>query len=82
MHDFGEDGHGGGCLRSPSGEAQKNDGTHAWFAGLIGPEGQAPTHSFVSVVEYGGSGGRTAGPLATAFLRELARRGAFGGPTS
>ena len=64
------------------GGGQKNDGTHAWFAGLIGPEGQAPTHSFVSVVEYGGSGGRTAGPLATAFLRELARRGAFGEPTS
>jgi penicillin-binding protein 2 len=61
---------------------QKNDGTHAWFAGLIGPEGQTPTHSFVSVVEYGGSGGRTAGPLATAFLRELARRGAFVEPTS
>lgn len=64
------------------GEAQKTDGTHAWFAGLIGPEGQAPTHSFVSVVEYGGSGGRTAGPLATAFLRELARRGAFAEPAS
>ena len=64
------------------GGGQKIDGTHAWFAGLIGPEGQVPTHSFVSVVEYGGSGGRTAGPLATAFLRELARRGAFGEPTS
>ncbi|MEG3585246.1 MAG: penicillin-binding transpeptidase domain-containing protein [Planctomycetota bacterium] len=64
------------------GVGAKTDGTHAWFAGLIGPTGQAPTHSFVSVVEYGGSGGRTAGPLATAFLRELARRGAFGGPTS
>ena len=57
--------------------ARKEDGTHAWFAGLIGPENEDPTHAFVSVVEYGGSGGRTAGPLATAFLRELALRGAF-----
>jgi penicillin-binding protein 2 len=47
---------------------------HAWFVGLVGPsepEPAAPRYAITVVVEYGGSGGRTAGPVANEIVRAL-----------
>ncbi len=44
---------------------------HAWFVGLVGPKtsGKAqPKYAITVVVEYGGSGGRTAGPIANQII--------------
>ena len=47
--------------------------SHAWFVGLVGPS--QPTHAIAVVVEYGGSGGRTAGPIANEIIRALQAEG-------
>jgi penicillin-binding protein 2 len=47
---------------------------HAWFVGLVGPsepKPAAPRYAITVVVEYGGSGGRTAGPVANEIVRAL-----------
>lgn len=53
--------------------------SHAWFGGFLQPldgagqpdwSREAPI-AFVVLVEFGGSGGRTSGPLAKAVVREL-----------
>ena len=44
---------------------------HAWFVGLVGPENSKPLYAIAVVVEYGGSGGRTAGPIADQIIRAL-----------
>jgi penicillin-binding protein 2 len=42
--------------------------SHAWFAGILQPAGAAvgvePEYAFVLMLEFGGSGGRMAGPVA------------------
>jgi len=49
---------------------------HSWFVVLVGPAGsQAPTHAVALIVEYGGSGGRVAGPLANQLLWALRAEG-------
>jgi penicillin-binding protein 2 len=49
---------------------------HAWFVGLVGPEDTGtPTHAIAVIVEYGGSGGRVAGPLANQVVRALQEEG-------
>ena len=45
---------------------------HAWYVGLVGPEGEGePTIAISVLVEYGGSGGRCAGPVANQVIRAL-----------
>lgn len=61
------------------GRIDKNDAVieeldHAWFVGLVGPKssGKAlPQYAITVVVEYGGSGGRTAGPIANQIIYAL-----------
>jgi cell division protein FtsI/penicillin-binding protein 2 len=49
---------------------------HAWFVGLVGPsESRAPMYSIAVIVEYGGSGGRVAGPVANQIIRALQAEG-------
>lgn len=51
---------------------------HAWFVGLVGDgeAGQArPRFAIAVVLEYGGSGGRTAGPIANQIIRALKAEG-------
>jgi penicillin-binding protein 2 len=56
------------------------EGDHAWFVLLVGPEGKQPTHSVAVIVEYGGSGGKVAGPVANQIVRALAAEGYLGRP--
>lgn len=48
---------------------------HAWFVGLVGPEGESPKYAISVIVEYGGSGGRTAGPVANQIIRAMQAEG-------
>jgi penicillin-binding protein 2 len=49
---------------------------HAWFVGLVGNEGKnTPLYSIAVLLEYGGSGGKTAGPIAAEVIRALQREG-------
>ncbi len=49
---------------------------HSWFVGLVGERGRAtPRYAVAVIVEYGGSGGKTAGPLAEQVMRALADEG-------
>ncbi len=52
--------------------------THAWFVGLVGPADAPharPRYAIAVLVEYGGSGGRTAGPIANEIIRALTTHG-------
>jgi len=49
---------------------------HAWFAGLVGDARRArPRYAIAVLVEYGGSGGKVAGPLAAQVIRALQEEG-------
>lgn len=49
---------------------------HAWFVGLAGNEDEdMPRYAIAVLVEYGGSGGRVAGPIAAEVIRALVRHG-------
>jgi penicillin-binding protein 2 len=51
-------------------------GDHSWFVILITPRGEArPRYAVSVVVEYGGSGGRVAGPVANQIMRALRAEG-------
>lgn len=54
------------------------DGDHSWFVGLVAPEGQSPRYAFAVVVDYGGSGGRMAGPIANQVVQALVAEGYLG----
>ena len=55
------------------------DADHAWFVGLAGPEREGrPRYAIAVLVEHGGGGGRTAGPVAAAVIRALAEEGYLG----
>lgn len=57
-------------------DAGRKDIDHAWFVGLVGPkDSNKPMHAIAVVVEYGGSGGRTAGPIANQIIRALQAEG-------
>jgi len=54
------------------GELVQDPRDHAWVVALVQPEGAAkPTHAVVVVVEYAGSGGRVAGPVANQIVHAL-----------
>jgi penicillin-binding protein 2 len=56
---------------------------HAWFVGLAGEElEQRPRYAIAVLVEYGGSGGRVAGPIAAEVIRVLTVHGYLGGGSS
>jgi penicillin-binding protein 2 len=49
---------------------------HSWFVGLAGPRhSPRPLHAIAVLVEYGGSGGRCAGPIANQIIRALQAEG-------
>jgi penicillin-binding protein 2 len=57
-------------------DAAIKDLDHSWFVGLVGPKGAAaPLHAIAVIVEYGGSGGRCAGPIANQIIRALQAEG-------
>ncbi len=59
-------------------DAPRDDPSHAWFVGLVGPRGHGPPdprYAVAVIVEYGGSGGRTAGPIANEIIRALIAEG-------
>jgi len=57
---------GDGEVRS---DERVSDLHHAWFVGLVGA--QEPEYAVAVLVEYGGSGGRVAGPIANQIMRAL-----------
>ncbi|MBX3356000.1 MAG: hypothetical protein KF724_09920 [Phycisphaeraceae bacterium] len=49
---------------------------HAWFAGLVGDRSRdRPRYAMAVLVEYGGSGGKVAGPVAAQVIRALVEEG-------
>ncbi|MCB9847702.1 MAG: hypothetical protein H6814_04740 [Phycisphaeraceae bacterium] len=50
-------------------------GEHSWTNILVGPEGMAPRYAIAVLVEYGGSGGRVAGPIANQIVHALIAEG-------
>lgn len=55
------------------------EGYHGWVVALVQPDGEPrPTHVVACVVEYGGSGGRVAGPIVNEIIRALALEGYLG----
>ncbi len=59
-------------LCAKSGTAEVGDGTsHAWFTGFLDDE--AHPYAFVVLIENGGSGARSAGPLANTVLQKAIR---------
>lgn len=72
-----------GSIAQP-GEFDRNgtiirEGYHGWVIALVQPEGEPrPTHAIAAVVEYGGSGGRVAGPIVNQIIRALAIEGYLG----
>ncbi|MEE2906522.1 MAG: penicillin-binding transpeptidase domain-containing protein [Planctomycetota bacterium] len=53
---------------------------HAWFVGLVGDDSAAlPRYAIAVLIEYGGSGGRVAGPVANQIVEALRDEGYVGG---
>ncbi|MFM1804679.1 MAG: Stage sporulation protein [Planctomycetota bacterium] len=52
---------------------------HAWFVGFAAGEGGRPRYVIAVLVEYGGSGGKVAGPIAAESIRALVAEGYFDG---
>lgn len=61
-------------IAGKTGTAETGEGRpdHAWFAGYVPAE--RPQIAFVAVVEHGGSGGVTAGPLAKKLVEETLKQ--------
>ncbi|MCX5658137.1 MAG: penicillin-binding transpeptidase domain-containing protein, partial [Planctomycetota bacterium] len=52
------------------------EGAHGWFVGLVRKDGEAkPRYVVAVVVEYGGSGGNVAGPIANQIIYALRDEG-------
>jgi penicillin-binding protein 2 len=74
-------------IRGVPGAGAETDGEgsmldHAWFVGLVGPgpaERAEPQYAIAVIVEYGGSGGRTAGPIANQIILALQKEGYLAG---
>lgn len=55
------------------------EGNHGWFVALVQPDGSPrPTHVIAVVVEHGGSGSKTAGPIANQVVHAMQRVGVWG----
>lgn len=58
------------------------DGDHSWTVVLCGPSSEArPKYAIAVVVDYGGSGGRVAGPIANQVIHALIAEGYLPGGT-
>ncbi len=55
---------------------------HSWFVGLVGPKKGKPMYAVAVLVEFGGSGGRAAGPIANQIIRALQTEGYLPGDAS
>ncbi|MEE2681364.1 MAG: penicillin-binding transpeptidase domain-containing protein [Planctomycetota bacterium] len=67
---------GDGVLSSQPPDERIGGLDHAWFVGLAGDERDGtPRYAIAVLVEYGGSGGRVAGPIAAEVVRALVRHG-------
>lgn len=56
---------------------------HAWFAGLVGDgTRERPRYAMAVLVEYGGSGGKVAGPIAAQVIRAMIAEGYLEGSAS
>ena len=60
-------------IAGKTGTAETNGADHAWFAGYVPAE--RPRIAFVVVLEHGGSGGKSAGPIARQFVSCLLELG-------
>lgn len=73
-------------LFDPDGEGPEprrvvRTGDHSWFVVLAGPEGGQHEYAVAVIIEYGGSGGRVAGPVTNQVLHALVAEGYLpGGP--
>jgi len=71
--------------RDGDGVAEKSvtDADHAWCAGVVGSaiDGM-PRYAIAVIVEHGGGGGRTAGPVMAAVIRALVEEGYVGAARS
>ena len=68
------DSNGDGMLTEEDGRISKLD--HSWVVGLVGPKSlNTPLYAIAVVIEYGGSGGRTAGPVANQIIHALQAEG-------
>ncbi len=59
-------------------DVQLDNPSHAWFVGLVGAgsvDVAHPRYVIAVIVEYGGSGGRTSGPIANEIIRALQTQG-------
>jgi penicillin-binding protein 2 len=54
---------------------------HSWVVALLADEGGPWRYALAVLVEYGGSGGRVAGPIADQVVRAMQSEGLLGGPT-
>lgn len=66
--------------KNPAHDTPITELDHSWFVGLVGPKQAAgqraqPKYAIAVVVEYGGSGGRVAGPVANQIIRALQAEG-------
>ncbi|MEX2286986.1 MAG: penicillin-binding transpeptidase domain-containing protein [Planctomycetaceae bacterium] len=63
------------AIAGKTGTAETGGGRpdHAWFAGYVPAD--SPRYAFVVVLEYAGSGGKTAGPVAHDTVRALLDQG-------
>lgn len=59
----------------PLPRAVVRSGDHSWFVVLVGREGERPRYSIAVVMEYAGSGGRVAGPIANQIIHALIAEG-------
>ena len=67
---------GDGILSNAPPDERKIGLDHAWFVGLAGDRADdQPRYAVAVLLEYGGSGGRVAGPLAAEGIRSLVRHG-------
>jgi penicillin-binding protein 2 len=60
-------------------EKTVTDADHAWCAGVVGSAiDGVPRYAIAVIVEHGGGGGRTAGPVMAAVIRALVEEGYVG----
>lgn len=63
-----------------TGGREEYDGDHSWCVLLAG-DGGTPRYAIAVVIDYGGSGGRVAGPLANQVVHALVGEGYLAGAT-
>lgn len=64
---------------SNGGSAPARRGDHAWTLALVGEQGEPLRYAVAVIVEFGGSGGRAAGPIANQIVHALIDEGYLSG---